>query len=204
MTAAIAEWRPAKRRLLKRWWVRISIAAGSSLLAAVIACYLLPQQVLTVDSGHIKADALLVLGGGSLEPPQRAAGLFKRGEAPLSICTGIGDADANEACLTNLGVLASAINLEPKSHSTRENAEFAIAILPAKHLKSAIIVTSWYHSRRALACFEHYAPDINFYSRPSYMGFPKAEWNSEGISGYVRVEYVKILGYWVRYGVCPL
>jgi hypothetical protein len=37
--------------------------------------------------------------------------------------------------------------------------------------KRVIIVTSWYHSRRALACFEHYAPDIKFYSRPSYFGY---------------------------------
>jgi uncharacterized SAM-binding protein YcdF (DUF218 family) len=101
--------------------------------------------------------------------------------------------------------------------------------------KRVIIVTSWYHSRRALACFEHYAPDIKFYSRPSYFGYVgktedgrqraedggsaphptlspveaervqaerKAERKAQ--EGYVKSEYVKLLGYWVRYGVCPI
>ena len=42
-----------------------------------------------------------------------------------------------------------------------------------------IIVTSWYHSRRALACFEHYAPDMKFYSRPSYFGYVGRNENAE-------------------------
>jgi uncharacterized SAM-binding protein YcdF (DUF218 family) len=67
-----------------------------------------------------------------------------------------------------------------------------------------IIVTSWFHSRRALACFEHYAPDIQFYSRPSYLDYSEAKWNQKGISGNLKSEYVKLLGYWVCYGVCPL
>ena len=79
----------------------------------------------------------------------------------------MGDDLANEACLTNSGVPITAILLEPKSRTTRENAKFTIALLRARHLKSAIIVTSWYHSRRALHCFEHYAPDLRFYSRPA-------------------------------------
>jgi uncharacterized SAM-binding protein YcdF (DUF218 family) len=69
--------------------------------------------------------------------------------------------------------------------------------------KRVIIVTSWYHSRRALHTFQHYAPDIQFYSRPSYFGYPRAQWSRAGISGYIRSEYVKLAGYWGCYGVWP-
>jgi uncharacterized SAM-binding protein YcdF (DUF218 family) len=69
--------------------------------------------------------------------------------------------------------------------------------------KRVIIVTSWYHSRRALHTFQHYAPDIQFYSRPSYFGYPRTQWSRDGISGYIRAEYVKLAGYWVCYGVWP-
>lgn len=198
------------------------------LLLAAFACFFFPQQVLTVDSGAVQADAMVVLGGGSLERAERAAELFKAGETSRIICSGLGDAEVNAAFLTNSDVPTAAILLEPKSHTTRENAKFSIPLLRALGAKRVIIVTTWYHSRRALACFEHYAPDIKFYSRPSYFGYPsrnqpgesaphptlspveaervcavwKAEWKM--VRGYANSEYVKLLGYWVRYGVCPL
>jgi uncharacterized SAM-binding protein YcdF (DUF218 family) len=93
---------------------------------------------------------------------------------------------------------------EGRSRNTHENAECTIAWLRAQRLKSAIIVTSWYHSRRALACFEHDAPDIKFYSRPSYFGYARTDWKPNGIGNYVRSEYWKLIGYWIRYGICPV
>jgi uncharacterized SAM-binding protein YcdF (DUF218 family) len=88
-----------------------------------------------------------------------------------------------------------------------------------------ILVTSWYHSRRALSCFEHYGPEMQFYSRPSYYGYPRwksrpgvdaaigvstgnvqpSELASErrAVASYVRSEYIKLLGYWVRHGIAP-
>ena len=216
----------ARRHILK-----IAIALFVALLVAGLTGYFFSPQVLTMDSGAVKADALIVLGGGTLERPARAAELFKAGEAPLIICTGFGDAASHFAFLTNSGVPAAAIRLEPKARTTRENAIFTIALLRAQHLTNAILVTTWYHSRRALHCFKHYAPDIQFYSRPSYFGCPgankaetlkpemlkgekaegggraaeaarqKAEW--QAVRHYTNLEYLKLLGYWVCYGVCP-
>ena len=156
-----------RRRLVLKTF--LGLCALFLLLAA--GAWLFPQQVLTVDSGPVKADAMVVLGGGLLERPRRAAELFKQGEAPLVVCSGAGDYLSNQQLLEKDGVSKEDIILEGKSHTTRENAEFTIALLHARHVKSAIIVTSWYHSRRALHCFEHYAPDIKFYSRPSYFGY---------------------------------
>ena len=53
------------------------------------------------------------------------------------------------------GVPASAILVEPRSHNTRENALFTKALLQEHpDIKSLVLVTSAFHERRALACFE--------------------------------------------------
>jgi uncharacterized SAM-binding protein YcdF (DUF218 family) len=187
-----------RRRLVLK--ISLWLAVLPALLAAGL--WFFPQQVLTVDSGPVKADALVVLGGLP-DRAVRAAELFKLGEAPKILVSGYGDCASNEKLLEIEGVTNTAIILECKSRTTRENAEFSIAMLRQMGAQRVIIVTSWYHSRRALACFEHYAPDIQFYSRPSYFAYPRTEWRPKGISGYVKSEYLKLLGYWVCYGVAP-
>jgi uncharacterized SAM-binding protein YcdF (DUF218 family) len=183
--------------------VKILLGLVGLLLLLGLVAFLFPQQVLTVDSGPVTADAMVVLGG-TPDRAVRAADLFKQGEAPKILISGFGDCLSNEKLLEHSGVTNVAIILEPQSHTTRENAEFSIALLRKVHAHRVIIVTSWYHSRRALACFEHYAPDIQFYSRPSYFGYQRSEWRPKGIRGYVKLEYVKLIGYWVCYGVWPI
>jgi uncharacterized SAM-binding protein YcdF (DUF218 family) len=190
--------------LRHRRFFKLAIAFSLVLIALGVFAWFFPQQVLTVDSGPVKADAIVVLGGGMTERPERAAELFKQGEAPEILVSGKGDCASNEKLLEKEGVPEKVITLECGSHTTRENAEFSIPLLRQMGAHRVIIVTSWYHSRRALMCFEHYAPDLKFYSRPSYAGYPRAEWRSKGIRGRVKSEYLKLLGYWVRYGVWPL
>lgn len=173
------------------------------LAAAGVVGWLFPLQILYLDSGDVRADVLVVLGGGAQERPARAAELFRSGAAPRIIVSGAGDCTNNLLILMAAGVPGRAIELEGRSETTRENAAFSIALLRAAGAKSAIIVTSWYHSRRALACFEHYAPDIKFYSRPSRNAYPRSEWSHAGLWHYIRAEYLKIPGYWLRYGICP-
>jgi uncharacterized SAM-binding protein YcdF (DUF218 family) len=173
------------------------------LFGLALAAFLFPAQVLLMEGGPVQADAIVVLGGGMGERPSRAAELFKSGAAPEIIVSGAGDAEENRRLLESNGVPAASIELEPKSKSTKQNAQFSIPLLRRLGAKRVIIVTTWYHSRRALHAFQHYAPDMQFYSRPSYYGYPRAQWSHDGISGYIRAEYVKLAGYWVCYGVCP-
>ena len=162
-----------------------------------------PQEILTVDSGPVKADVIVLLGGGD-QRPERAAELFQQGAVPKIIVSGAGDCLSHERRLIKNGVPVAAIILESNSKTTRENARYSIPLLRQIGARRVIIVTSWYHSRRALCCFEHYAPDIKFYSRPSYFGFERKDWKVNGIAHYVKSEYYKLLGYWLRYGVCPV
>jgi len=184
-------------------------AIGLLLLCALVlglAAFFFPQQVLIVDSGEVNADVIIVMGGAWLERPQRAAELFKQGEAPKVLVSGAGDGELNRQFLEQDGVSAAAIQMETNSYSTRENATFSIPLLRQMGAHRVIIVTSWYHSRRALACFEHYAPDISFYSRPDYFDFQRKASGAERKQQdrHVRAEYLKLFGYWVCYGVCPL
>src|SRR5260221_4856282 len=194
---------PQEKNSWRRRLLRVSAGVFAVLLLAALACYHYPRQVLTVDSGPVKADVMVVLGGGYRERAERAAELFKQGAAPKIIVSGTGDCNYNEHLLKTNGVPVSAIILECKSRTTRENAEFSIALLRQMHAHRVIIVTSWYHSRRALACFGHFAPDMKFYSRPSYVGYVEDDWARRYVNGFVKSEYVKSLGYWIRYGICP-
>ena len=191
-----------RRRFRWYFWRVFGLLVLAVILLGLIA-FFFPQQVLTVDSGPATADAMVVLGG-TPDRAVRAAELFKQGEAPKILVSGNGNDLSNKKLLERNGVTNAAIILEGKSRTTRENAEFSIPLLRQMGAHHVIIVTSWYHSRRALACFEHYAPDITFYSRPSYYGYLRTEWRSKGIRASVKSEYVKLLGYWVCYGVCPL
>lgn len=189
---------------LRRIVLKILPAAVVLLLLFALTAVLLPRQVLTVDSGPVKADLLVVLGGGGVERPARAVELFKQGDAPRILVSGNGDCEWIKKFLERNGVPSAAIILEFRSSTTRENAEFSIPLLRQIGAHHVILVTSWFHSRRALKCFEHYAPDLTFYSRPSYNGYSKASWNQKGTGSNFKSEYVKLLGYWVCYGVCPL
>ena len=193
----------AGKKTKKRLWLCVCVVLGVLAITG-LGLLLFPQQVLHIDSGEVQADALIVLGGGPKERPQRAVGLYLSGSAPRIILSGAGDCTNYLGVLLALGVPASAVQLEWESKSTSENAQFCTPLLRASGVKRAIIVTSWYHSRRALSCFQHYGPGIQFYSRPSHYGYAKTEWSCTGMWRFICAEYVKIPGYWIRYGVCPL
>jgi uncharacterized SAM-binding protein YcdF (DUF218 family) len=183
---------------------KTSLVLSGLLLLLAGAAMVFPQRFLCVDSGPVKADVIVVLGGGSHERPERAAELFKEHAAPRIIVSGWGDCENHRRLLLAAGVPANAIEMETQSRTTKENAQFTIKLLREEKVARVIIVTSWYHSRRALACFRHYAPELKFYSRPSYFAMARADWPHDRIASRVRLEYAKLLGYWICYGVWPV
>jgi uncharacterized SAM-binding protein YcdF (DUF218 family) len=190
--------------MIRKWIFRALIGFVLLTSLAAVVAYFYPEKFLCVDSGkNVSADVIIVLGGGSHERPLRAAELFKQRAAPRIVISGFGDDEINRQILISNGVPAGVIEIEGKSKTTRENAEFTIKLLRAEKIRSAILVTSWYHSRRALKTFEHYAPEIKFYSRPSYFAFAREDWKKLGINKRMRLEFLKLPGYWIRYGIDP-
>ncbi|MFZ1073989.1 MAG: YdcF family protein [Verrucomicrobiia bacterium] len=183
--------------------LRIVIVVFVLLVALVVAAILFPQKFLCVDSGPAQADVIVILGGGSSERPERAAALFKEHAASRIIISGRGDCEINRQLLIEDGVPAGAIGLETESRTTRENAELTVKLLRGQKQGSVILVTSWYHSRRALATFRHYAPEIKFYSRPSYVAYARADWPGRRFVRRIYLEYPKLFAYWIAYGVRP-
>jgi uncharacterized SAM-binding protein YcdF (DUF218 family) len=183
-------------------FLKIALALFILLLSLATVAILFPQHFLIVDSGPVKADVIVVLGGGSHERPERAAELFKERTAPCIIVSGFGDCEINRRVLVETGVPDSVIELESQSRTTKENAQFTIKLLRDQKLNRVVLVTSWYHSRRALATFQHFAPEIKFYSRPSYFAFARKDW-SRNFTKRIYLEYAKLPGYWIRYGVWP-
>ncbi|MGH7976503.1 MAG: YdcF family protein [Limisphaerales bacterium] len=183
-------------------FLKIALALFVLLLLLAVAALLFPQKFLCVDSGPVKADALVVLGGGSRDRPERAAELFKKQTAPRIIVSGFGDCGINRRFLIQAGVPANAIEMEDRSRTTKENAQFTIKLLRQQKLKRVVLVTSWYHSRRALATFRHFGPEIKFYSRPSYFAFARKDW-SPIMAKRIYLEYLKLPGYSICYGIWP-
>lgn len=173
------------------------------LMLLAVAAFLCPQTFLSVDSGPVKADIVVVLGGGSHDRPERAAELFKNRAAAHVLVSGLGDCHIYRRSLIEAGVPPPAIQMEDQSRTTKENAIFTVNLLRRQGVHRVIIVTSWYHSRRALACFEHYGPELQFYSCPSYFGNARASWGRYRLAHRIYLEYPKLLGYWMCYGVSP-
>jgi uncharacterized SAM-binding protein YcdF (DUF218 family) len=149
-----------------------------------------------------QADFAVVLGGIPNARAGRAAELYREHQVRRVIATGTGDCQQNRGTLIEQHVPASAIQVECDSKTTRENALFTIPLLREAHAKDVVLVTSWYHSRRALKCFEHFGPDLHFYSMPSHEHLERIphRWTD---AKYVLSEYLKMAVYLVRWGVWP-
>jgi len=181
-----------------------AVIGGSLLVALVTAvAYFYPEKILCVDSGPVAADVIVLLGGGQHERPGRAAELFRQHAAPRILITGAGDDGINRQLLLAAGVPAAAIEVEGQSLTTWENAKFTLNRLRTEKVRRVILVTSWYHARRAQKTFEHFAPELKFYSRPAYFAFDRQDWTRLGVAHKLELEFLKLLGYWLRYGVNP-
>ena len=191
---------PTRLRRFARW---LGWFLGAAILAGAGLIFFAPA-LLWVQEPCPHADAIVVLGGGSSERPLQAARLFHAGAAPVILLTGTGDWPLNQSILRTAGVPAEAILVDPNARTTWENARNTVAMMHSQGFHDAILVTTWYHSRRAENCFRHVAPDLKFYSQPSTFGVARSEWWHDGLLRYIVMEYPKTLWYGCRYGVPPM
>lgn len=188
------------RRLVRfgKWLAAIIVACG---LLFIVGMFFAPQ-LLRVESETKHADAIVVLGGENWKRVPRAAELFLAGRAPLIVVSGRGDCEDNRQRLVKAGVPKSALLSECESTSTFENAEFTVALLRQKGATNVIIVTSWYHSRRAMACFRKADPTLTFFSVTTEPN-PKHTWPDGYERKMITMEYLKSAGYIFKHGVWP-
>ena len=158
--------------------------------------------VVSVPMKH--ADALIVLGGEPLARPQEAARLYKLGVASKVFVTGIGDASTIRKVLLEKGVPATAITMESKARTTHANAVLLKPLLEAAKVHSALIVTSPFHTRRALATFRTVMPGFTFgVTNASILWWGRPEGRGD-VNRFAALEFLKTAEYWILYGVSPL
>ena len=195
----MAKSRSGRTRRLGRWRLGglILLACAGLVVTALAAA----EPILLVRTPDATADVIVVLGGDGPRRAWRAAEIYRTGAAPQVLVTGAGDCTGIRDLMVQAGVAADAIRLECASHSTWENAVFSAPLLAAMGARRAIIVTSWFHTRRALATFARVMPQMEWMSMPvEPVG---SIWEMlEGQDGSAIVkEYAKIAWYSARYGV---
>lgn len=151
-----------------------------------------------------KADAIIVLGGEPLARPREAARLFKEGVAPRVFVTGRGDCGANRRILLECGVPADRIEVETRAVTTRSNATLLRPMLESAKVRSALIVTSPFHTRRALATFRKVMPDITFGVTDASIGWWNRPEGRGDVNRFAAIEFLKTAEYWLLYGVSPI
>lgn len=176
-------------------------------------------RALIVKADLASADALVVLSGSSsyLERTQKAAELYRQGRAPLVLLTndhtrgGWSSAlqtnpyfvDRALAELTKRGVPAERIKIVPGiAESTQSEAVIVKNYAKEQEFRSVLIITSPFHSRRALRTFR-----TNFAGTGITVGLdPSSQTSSSAFwwlrpSGWrdVAGEYVKLIYYRFAY-----
>lgn len=164
------------------------------------------------ESALVKADAIVVLGGGSYERGLHASELYHDGYAELLICTGgntpyslqaIGkpmlEAQVSKSVLLNQSVSQEEIICLEGATSTFEEAQEIKQFAGSMALERIIIVSSKHHTRRVSKVFEKAFQDEGIqliYSGAPSLSYEESQWweSEEGMI-MVNNEYMKLLYY---------
>lgn len=138
------------------------VVTGMSLALSILTVWLiwkffLPhlERGLIVNENPEKADAILILGGESQgERIELGAKLYKQGYAGTVLLAGNGEYNWKEQAISH-GIKAEYLIREPISNTTLDNAKFSYQIVTENGFRKVIIVTSDYHSKRALMLFSN-------------------------------------------------
>ena len=133
--------------------VVLTVGLGAFGLAAV-------GHALAVEDPLEKADAIVAISGDTGARANTAITLWKQGYAPLIIFSGaaidpdsVSSAEIMRREALRQGVPENATLIEPASATTDENASEVAKLMVQRKLRSAILVTSPYHQRRAALLF---------------------------------------------------
>jgi uncharacterized SAM-binding protein YcdF (DUF218 family) len=219
----------APRRVALAWPRTLRRAAGLlarhwlTLLVALLIWFPVADAAATyliVDAPTQQADAIVVLAGSAayLERTAQAARLYRAGVAPYVLLTNDGQlsswvrADGKNPYfferafdeLRRLGVPRDRIHLLPERvGSTYDEAVRVRQQVCAAHLRSVMVVSSGYHTRRARWTFASILPaSVTLVVKAApFEQAPRPTWWWIRPRGWQMVagEYVKAIVYWIRY-----
>lgn len=163
-------------------------------LAAVAAS----PRLLAMPGEPEPVDTIVVLGGDGPARAEKAVEVWAGDFAEHAIVAGDGDCTYIADTLAAGGVPREAISVDCLSGNTWMNAVNSAPLLETSFTHSALLVTSWFHTGRALSTFRAICPGIRWIpvSTPPP---PSLIATAAGPYGpAIAKEYVKVVGYWLR------
>ena len=117
-------------------------------------------HALAVEDPLEKSDAIVAISGDTGARATTAIALWKQGYAPVIVFSGaaidpdsVSSAEIMRREALRQGVPENATIIEPVSATTEENASEVAKLMVQRKIRSAILVTSPYHQRRAALLF---------------------------------------------------
>lgn len=133
-------------------------------------------HVLAVSDPLERSDVIVAVSGDEGLRMETAVELWRLQYAPFLLFSGasldptsVSSAEIMKRQAMELGVPAAAIIVEPNSETTEENADFVAQVMRQHGFRTAILVTSPYHQRRASILFARaFAPaGLTFRNHPA-------------------------------------
>jgi len=201
-------------------WFGLGMISGPIIAAAVMVGTLhwwLPVlgRGLVIPPCEGQADAIVVLGGGGPERVMHGIQLYRQGVAPrlwftgnraLPEMTSFTDGQLARDFALREGVPVSDIGLLNTS-STWEDGQQIATMVKQNGLRRIVIVTNWYHSRRALAVIRRHlagqAVQVYYSPPPTSACCPDRCWSRDEWMIMIINEWIKIGLYAVKYKVAP-
>jgi uncharacterized SAM-binding protein YcdF (DUF218 family) len=156
---------------------------------------------LIVNEAPQKSDVIIVLAGPSFamtgERVAYAAELYQSAYADKVLLSGDKPYMTQQA-ISN-GIPANALLLEDQSETTFENAEYSLKIVRAQGYRSAIVVTSPYHTLRSSIIFAHFFKGVHLTicPVPYRPTMTQSWWKNNSSAEFVMSEYLKLVWYYV-------
>lgn len=165
------------------------------------------SQFLSVSAPLYKADIIVVLSGGHGDRVDKAVQLYKKGVSQTLLMTGdtiLGASIPHYMKLRAIkqGVPSKNIFVEENSTSTYDHPRLCLPILNTLKVKSLLVVSSKFHTRRSFSVFKKaYAPyDLNIGISGAEDGIDHTNWwRNSSDAERVLLEYSKHLWYWTHY-----
>ena len=205
-------------RLLKRLFAALLVTLLVLLAAYVFRAPLLrgAASAWIVNEPLVKADVIVVLGGGVETRPFEAARLYRQGLAPKILVmnpkavptTKLGltpsDTELTRQILTGQGVPASALVIFPDEVNSSYEESLALrAWAKTNAVKSAIIPTDIFHTRRVRWLYRKELKNTGIQVRVEALPvreYTARNWwrNEHGVVAFQN-EILKFAYYWVKY-----
>ena len=187
------------------WLSLVGLQTGDCGLCELGAWLTLPPRVEAADA--------IVVFGGDHRRLQPAIDLYRAGVAPALWYTGASaeselptrdHAQVAHDMAVAQGVPGEAITLLATANTWEDGQQIA-ELAQARGVDSLLVVTSWYHSRRALCVLQYHMADsgIQVYYQPAATGDFDASnwWQSASSYRLINRELSKLIFYRLNYGI---